>query len=100
MRRFLLALRKAQRDYHDAFTGPGEIRQDQPTAPALLAIMSKYIEQSPDRLRKEVGYVDRDGQLDIRDIYRQIAWFKAQNLVKADVDADTILDKRFIIPLH
>jgi NitT/TauT family transport system substrate-binding protein len=99
VKRFLTALRKAQRDYHDAFTGPGETRQDQASAPELLAIMQKYLGQNPEQLRQAVGYVDREGRLDVADIHRQVAWFKSQGLLKSDVDADRIIDKRFITPL-
>ena len=99
VRAWLRAFRKAARDYHDAFTGPDEKRADQPTAPEILAIMSKYLGQTPDQLRSAVGYVDRDGRLDVKDIERQVAWFKSQGLLKSSVDADTIIDRRYIIPL-
>jgi len=33
--RFLHAFRKGAKEYHDAFTGPGETRRDGPTAPEV-----------------------------------------------------------------
>ncbi len=40
--RFLRAFRKGAHEYHDAFTGPGETRADQPTADAVAAVAAKY----------------------------------------------------------
>lgn len=43
---FLRAYRKGAQAYHDAFTGPDEIRQDQPTADAMAAIIAQNTGQS------------------------------------------------------
>ncbi|HEY3918516.1 MAG TPA: ABC transporter substrate-binding protein [Stellaceae bacterium] len=99
VQRWLRAFRKAARDYHDAFTGPDGKRADQASAPEILAIMAKYIGQTPDQLRAAIGYVDRDARLDVKDIEHQVAWFKSQGLLKDNVDADAIIDRRYIEPL-
>lgn len=46
-----------------------------------------------------MGYVDTDERLDVRDITRQIAWFKAQGMIKGEVEIDQVIDKRYVIPL-
>jgi NitT/TauT family transport system substrate-binding protein len=97
--RFLRAFRSAVRDYHDAFTGPDETRRDGPTAPEILAIMVKYLGQPAQQLEPAVGYNDRDARLDIKDVLHQIAWYKAQGLLRQDTDPDILLDNRFVIPL-
>jgi NitT/TauT family transport system substrate-binding protein len=99
VRRWLRAFRKATRDYHDAFTAPDGKRADQASAPEILAIMAKYIGQSPEQLDKSIGYVDRDARLDVKDIEHQVAWFKSQGLLKDNVDADAIMDMRYVEPL-
>ena len=99
VRRWLRAFRNATRDYHDAFTGPDGKRADQATAPEILAIMAKYIGQTPEQLDKSIGFVDRDARLDVDDIRHQVAWFKSQGLLKDTVDANTIMDMRYIVPL-
>src|ERR1700749_4440665 len=43
---FMRAYKKGAHDYYDAFTGPDGKRKDGPTAPAILAIMSKALNQS------------------------------------------------------
>jgi NitT/TauT family transport system substrate-binding protein len=97
--RFLRALRKGARDYHDAFTGPGETRQDGPTAPEILALLAKFTGQTPQQLEGGIAYLDRDARIDPKDILHQIAWFRAQGMVKGDFDPESLIDKRYIVPL-
>lgn len=99
VRRFLVGYRKAERDYHDAFTAADGTRADGPGAPEILAIFAKYTGQTEAQLRLGIAYVDPEARLDFADIRHQIAWFKAQNMLKAAVDADAILDPRFAVPL-
>ena len=99
MRRFLVAYRKAERDYHDAFTAADGTRADGPGAPEILAIFAKYTGQTEAQLRLGIAYVDPEARLDFADIRHQIAWFKAQGMLKKDVAADDILDRRYAVPL-
>ena len=88
---FLSAYREGVRDYHDAFTGPGEKRQDGPMAPEIIKIISKYTGTPPETIRDSIGYIDRDAALDIADIARQIAWYKAQNLLSGNLTAEELI---------
>ena len=97
--RFLRALRKATRDYHDAFTGADGKRQDQASAPEILEILAKYTGQSPDILKLGLGYMDREARLDVKDVLHQIAWYRAQGMLKGDFDAASVMDKRYVVPL-
>ena len=76
-----------QRDASGAFVRSAE-------GDAMLEVISKYTGQKPDRLR--IGLSVVDPSLDTADIARQVAWFKRQKLVDADVDAATIVDKTFV----
>jgi NitT/TauT family transport system substrate-binding protein len=87
---FLRAFKKGTRDYHDAFTGPGETRKDGPSAPEVLAILAKYTHQPPEKIQLSVAYVERDARVDVADIEHQIAWFTAQKMLKGEVDAKTV----------
>lgn len=89
--RFLVAYRKGVRDYHDAFTGPGEKRQDQATAPEIVKIIARYTGTPPETVADSIGYIDRDATLDLADIARQIAWYKSQNLLAGDVTAEQLI---------
>lgn len=97
--RFLRAFRKGARDYHDAFTGAEETRQDGPTASAVWAIIAKYVGLSAADVKLGVPYIDADGQLDVKDILHQIAWYKSQGMVKPEVDGSKIIDKHFVVPV-
>jgi NitT/TauT family transport system substrate-binding protein len=96
--RFLRALRKGARDYHDAFTGPDGRRADGPGAPEIQAIISKYTGEPVERLQRGIAYIDRDARLDVTDVLHQIAWYKAQGMVKGEVGAE-VVDMRYVIPL-
>jgi NitT/TauT family transport system substrate-binding protein len=97
--RFLRALRKGAQDYHDAFTGPGEVRQPGPTAPATLEIMAKYLGGKPEQLELEMPYVDPQMRIDMRDVAHQIAWYEAQGMVKGDISAEKLVDRRYAAPM-
>ena len=87
------------RDYHDAFTGPGETRHDSATATETIAIIAKYTGSSIEDVTLGVPYYDPDARLDVKDVLHQIAWYKSQGMVKPEVDGDQIIDKRYVIPL-
>ena len=99
MRRFLAALGKGAQTYHDAFTGPGETRQDGPGAPAALAIISKYVGEPVDRLALELPYVDPTLRINVRDVAHQLVWYKEQGMMKGELTADELIDKRYAVPL-
>jgi NitT/TauT family transport system substrate-binding protein len=96
---FLRAFKHGAKDYHDAFTGPGEKRQDGPTAKEILAILSKYTGQPPEQIALSVAYVDGDARVDVKDIDHQIAWFQEQKMLKDAVDPAKVMDMHYVVPL-
>lgn len=96
---FLRAYKKGARDYHDAFTGPDGKRKDGPTAPAILAIMEKHLNQPAAQLADGISYDDPDAKLDVKDVLHQIEWFKSQGMLPADADGNAMIDKRYAVPL-
>ncbi len=97
--RFLRAYRRGVEDYDDSFVDASGKRRDGPSAPENLAIMSKYLDQAPEAIEPALGYVNAGGRLDVNDIRRQIAWYKSQGMVKAEIDADKIIDTHYVVPL-
>lgn len=95
MKRFLDALRHGLRDYHDAFTAPDGTRHDGPAAAEVLAILAKYLDETPDQLRLGIPYVDPDARLDFADMTHQLEWLSAQNMLKGQVTLDQVIDRRF-----
>jgi len=96
---FLTALRKGMRDYHDAFAGPGESREDGPTAPEVYAMLAKYTGQTPQQLKSGIPYIDPEARVDAKDIAHQIQWFKAQGMVKGELDPAGFIDARYALTL-
>jgi NitT/TauT family transport system substrate-binding protein len=99
VRRYLNGLRKGARAYHDAFIGPDEKPLMGPTAPEMLAIIAKYTQQPVEQIKSGLAYVDADSRLDVKDVLRQIAWYKSEGMIKGEVDGDKIIDKRYVVPL-
>lgn len=97
--RFLRAYKKGAHDYIAAFVGPDGKRADQPTAPAVLEIISKYVDQPPDRVKKAIAYVDPDARLDVKDLQNQVDWYVSQGMLKTRIDVNTVIDKRYVVPL-
>ena len=99
VKRFLVAYRKGLHDFHEAFIGPdGKLRMG-PDAEAVLGIMSNFTGVPPDRLKQSIPYVDAQGRIAAADVQHQIDWYKSQNLLKGDVKAEAIIDKRYALPL-
>lgn len=97
--RFLSAYVKGTRELHTAFVGPDGRRHDGPASPAILAIIAKYVGVPVDEVKLAIPYVDEEARLDVDDIMRQIAWFKAQNLLKGEVDGKAIIDGSYVRPM-
>jgi len=97
--RFLRAFRRGAREYYDAFTGPGETRKDGASAPEILTVMAKYTGQPVERLKKAIAYIDPEGRVDLKDMQRQIDWFRAQNLLKGAPKIEDMIDRRAVVAL-
>jgi NitT/TauT family transport system substrate-binding protein len=93
--RFLRAYRKGAHAYMEAFAGPDGKRRDGPTAPEILAIAAKYIGQTPEELKNSIGYVEPEARVDLQDLERQVAWYRAQDMLKAEVKVEPLIDKRY-----
>jgi NitT/TauT family transport system substrate-binding protein len=95
---YIAAYRRAAREFYDAFLvkGPDGKLRPGPEAPSLLAILSKYLGQPPEQVKDGIAFVDPDGRLLVKDIYRQVAWYQAHGMVDKGVDPATLLDLSFI----
>ena len=46
-----------------------------------------------------VPYVDGEARIDVKDVLNQVKFYKSRNLVKPDVKAEPIIDKRYVVAL-
>ncbi|HLI20830.1 MAG TPA: ABC transporter substrate-binding protein [Stellaceae bacterium] len=97
--RFLAAMHRAQRDYHDAFTAPDGTRHDEPGAAAIFRILSNFLGQTREQMEPALAYVDGQGRLDVEDVLHQIDWYRAHGFLKNTVDGSKLIDKRFVVPM-
>lgn len=99
VKRFLRALAAGAKDCDDAFVGPGSARKDGPTAPQIYAIIGNYVKIPVAQMATSLGYVDPQLRLDMKDIARQIAWYKSQGMLKSEVTPEQAVDKRYAVAL-
>jgi NitT/TauT family transport system substrate-binding protein len=97
--RFLRAYRKGARDYHDAVTGLEGTRQDGPNTAATVAIIAKYIDAPEPVVAQGLPFTDAEARLDLKDIIHQVDWYKSQGLLKDNVDANSVIDRRYAVAL-
>ena len=97
VKRFLTAYRKGLADLHDAFVGPKGERRDGPGAARLWTILTEFTQLPKEQLADVVPYFDPKGRIDLADVERQIAWYRSQQLLKGDVNAEKFVDKRFAL---
>ena len=99
LQRFMKAYRHGVADYREAFLrldARGKPIVDSVTEAAIAPITTYVFIGDPnarDKILGGVGYYDADGALDVADVNEQLRWFKAQDLVKGDLE--TVIDKRF-----
>jgi NitT/TauT family transport system substrate-binding protein len=97
VKRFLIAYRHGMKDVANAFMNAQGKREDGPTAPAILDIMSKFTGVAPAEIEKAIPYVEPEGRIDAQSVADQIAWYKSQNLMKGDIDAAQLIDGRYAL---
>jgi NitT/TauT family transport system substrate-binding protein len=99
VKRFLIAYRHGMKDFHEAFTDANGKRADQPSAPAVLDLLSKFTGVPVPDIEKATPYADPEGRIDMKEIASQIAWYTSQGQIKGDVKATELIDSRYAIPL-
>jgi hypothetical protein len=90
-------MRKAERLWDEAFRNAQGKREDQAAAPELLAIAAKTIGQPIEILKLGIAYYDPQSRVSVADVRRVVEWYKAQNMLKGEVDVDALIDKRYAI---
>jgi NitT/TauT family transport system substrate-binding protein len=100
IKRFLVAYRKATKDYHDAFATPDDKRKDSSAAPEILKILSDFSGAPGEEIDKAPPFLDAQARVNVDDVGRQIAWYRGQNLMKGDIKAEELVDTRYAIPVN
>lgn len=102
LKHFAAAYQHGVADYRDAFLrldAAGHPVVDAKTD-AAVALLTKYVFTGDPNARQKilngVGFYDAGGALDVKDVENQVRWFKAQGLVKGDMDPAAMLDTHFL----
>ncbi|HEY1505842.1 MAG TPA: ABC transporter substrate-binding protein [Stellaceae bacterium] len=97
VRRFITAFRRGSQDYHDAFAGRDNKRQDNAQTPVMLDLLAKFTGIPGPLIDRAVPYIDGQGRVVMSDLAHQIEWYRAQRLMKAELDPAAIVDMRYAI---
>jgi len=97
IQRFLRAFRRGAQDYRDAFIGPDGKPSLGPTAAATISLLAKAADESEAQVKQDLNYIDAEARVNVADVLRQAAWYKAQGMIKGEVDGNAIIDRRYAL---
>lgn len=92
--RYMRAYRKAMAYLHDAFADANDQRRDGKDADEVMNIAAKWLKQPVEQLKEGVPFFSNDGRIDEDNVATLMAWYKSQGMMKGDIAADTLIDKR------
>lgn len=102
LKKFASAYQRGIAAYREAFLrfDAAGTPQYGPATEAAIADITKYVfigdPLAGDKIKAGLGWYDEGGALNVADVRSQLAWFSAQGMVKGEVDANAIIDTRFM----
>jgi NitT/TauT family transport system substrate-binding protein len=97
VKKFLAALRQGSTAWHDAFIDPQGKRKNGPEAQKMIAILAEALHQPPAVIANGIGYFDPQNPIALKDLQNQIDWYREQGMIKGQIDAASVVDKRYAI---
>ncbi len=97
VRRFLKAFRKGGAVWDSGFVDAKGARKDQPNAPELIDIVAKKLGEKPATVARGIGYFDPQDRIVLKDLQGVLDWYESVGMIKQHMDANALLDKRFVI---
>lgn len=94
---FLGGLRAGMAYWDKAFVDAKGQRYEGPTAPEVIGYVAKDLGQPESVVRQGIPYFDPQARISQKDMELPLDWYKSRNMVKANVDLDSLLDKRYVI---
>ncbi len=71
-----------------------------PKTDADVKLLEKYVftgdAQAEAKIKGGIGWYDEGAALDVADVKAQLAWFRAQDMVKGEIDPDSIINTSFL----
>jgi NitT/TauT family transport system substrate-binding protein len=96
--RFLRAWKKGAADCHDAFASADDKPALGEAAPQMLETIAKHTGLAVETIKLGLPFCDREARLEVSDVLRQVAWYKAQGMVKPEIEGAAIIDTRYVVP--
>jgi NitT/TauT family transport system substrate-binding protein len=97
VRRFLAALAKGSATWSSAFIDAAGNRQDQPSAPEMIAIVAAALHEPPSVVANGISYVDPENRIVLSDLQDVLDWYAKNGMIKGHIDAAALIEERFAI---
>jgi NitT/TauT family transport system substrate-binding protein len=94
LKRYLIGYRKAMAYFHDAFADANNKRRDGANADEVMGIAAKNLDQPLAQLKLGIPFFDPQGRLVEQDFVELATWYKAQGMIKGDIDVHAMIDQR------
>ena len=95
VRHFLGAFRRAAQVWDAAFVDADGNRADQPTAPEMIALATKGLNQPTQVVVDGLNYVDPEARIDVSVVQRMLDWYEKMGMQKTHIDAKSFIDTRY-----
>lgn len=95
VKHFLAAFRKGEQTWDAAFLDANGNRVDQPSAPEVIGIVAKGLNEPEAVVKSGVPYFDPRARVSVPDIQGALDWYYAQGMMKQHIDARKIIDFRY-----
>lgn len=96
VRHYLAAFRKAAQIWDAAFVDADGNRVDQPTAPEMIALAAKGLNQPTQVVVDGLNYVDPEARIDVGVVQRMVDWYEKMGMQKTHIDAKAFFDMRYV----
>ncbi|HLI19476.1 MAG TPA: ABC transporter substrate-binding protein [Stellaceae bacterium] len=97
VKHFMAAFRKGAATWDAAFLDAAGNRVDQPSAPEMIAIAAKGLDQPEAVIRLGLTWFDPQLRIAVADIQGSLDWYYQQGMLKTPMNARSMIDFRYAI---
>ncbi|HEY1505091.1 MAG TPA: ABC transporter substrate-binding protein [Stellaceae bacterium] len=97
VKRFIAAFAKGGQAWDAGFMDAQGKRADQPSAPEMVGIVAKTLEEKPEIIAQGVGYFDPQNRIVMQDLQDVLDWYLENSQLKIQMQAQKLVDANFAI---
>ena len=93
--KFLRAYNQSVALYYDSFLGRADERSASLAQQQMLEAIARYVQSTPENLKSAMPYYDRQPEVDVADMSRQLAIWQELGMAPKSADIKTMVDLSF-----